>query len=96
MRADDPNLPHLRAIADALGELREQVVFLGGAVVGLLQSDPLAERVRAPYDVDAVVDLDWSRFRRIEERVQTQGFAREMEVAWSVVGCIVSLAWCSI
>ncbi|QNH22258.1 hypothetical protein HEP73_03190 [Xanthomonas sp. GW] len=79
MRADDPNLPHLRAIADALGELREQVVFLGGAVVGLLLSDPLAESVRATYDVDAVVDLDWSRFRRIEERVQTQGFAREME-----------------
>ncbi len=69
MRADDPNLPHLRAIADALGELREQVVFLGGAVVGLLLSDPLAESVRATYDVDAVVDLDWSRFRRIEERV---------------------------
>ncbi|WP_369976482.1 hypothetical protein [Xanthomonas bundabergensis] len=79
MRADDPNLPHLRAIADALGELREQVVFLGGAVVGLLLSDPLAESVRSTYDVDAVVDLDWSRFRRIEERVQTQGFAREME-----------------
>ncbi len=71
MRADDPNLPHLRAIADALGELREQVVFLGGAVVGLLLSDPLAESVRSTYDVDAVVDLDWSRFRRIEERVQT-------------------------
>ncbi|CTP87973.1 hypothetical protein A6R71_03695 [Xanthomonas translucens pv. arrhenatheri] len=79
MRADDPNLPHLRVIADALGELREQVVFLGGAVVGLLLSDPLAESVRSTYDVDAVVDLDWSRFRRIEERVQTHGFAREME-----------------
>ncbi|MCC4596011.1 hypothetical protein NRY95_16105 [Xanthomonas campestris pv. phormiicola] len=79
MRADDPNLPHLRLIADALGDLREQVVFLGGAVVGLLLSDPLAESVRSTYDVDAVVDLDWSRFRRIEERVQTQGFAREME-----------------
>ncbi|WP_369933806.1 hypothetical protein [Xanthomonas tesorieronis] len=79
MRTDDPNLPHLRVIAAALGELREQVVFLGGAVVGLLLSDPLAESVRSTYDVDAVVDLDWSRFRRIEDRVQTQGFAREME-----------------
>jgi len=26
MRADDPNLPYLRQIAEALGELREQVV----------------------------------------------------------------------
>jgi predicted nucleotidyltransferase len=79
MRPDDPNLPHLRVIAEALGELREQVVFLGGAVVGLLVSDPLAESVRATYDVDAVVDLDWSRFRRLEERMHVQGFTREME-----------------
>ena len=27
MRANDPNLPHLRQIAQALGELREQVVL---------------------------------------------------------------------
>ncbi|ATB57723.1 hypothetical protein XFF6166_320004 [Xanthomonas citri pv. fuscans] len=66
-------------IADALGELRDQVVFLGGAVVGLLVSDPLAENVRATYDVDAVVNLDWARFRGIEARVESQGFAREMQ-----------------
>ncbi|WP_244669466.1 hypothetical protein [Xanthomonas sp. A1809] len=78
MRSDDPNLPHLLVIADALGELCDQVVFLGGAVVGLLVSDPLAESVRATYDVDAVVNLDWARFRGIEARVESQGFAREM------------------
>ena len=59
MRADDPNLPHLRRIAEALGELREQVVFVGGAVAGLLVTDPLAESVRATRDVDAVVNADW-------------------------------------
>lgn len=31
MRADDPNLPHLRRIAEALGDLCEQVVFVGAA-----------------------------------------------------------------
>ncbi|WP_233548956.1 MULTISPECIES: hypothetical protein [unclassified Xanthomonas] len=79
MRSDDPNLPHLLVIADALGELCDHVVFLGGAVVGLLVSDPLAESVRATYDVDAVVNLDWARFRGIEARVESQGFAREMQ-----------------
>lgn len=78
MRSDDPNLPHPLVIADALGELCEQVVFLGGAVVGLLVSDPLADSVRATYDVDAVVDLEWSRFRGIEQRVEAQSFTREM------------------
>lgn len=43
MRADDPNLPQLRHIAEALGELREQLVFVGGAVAGLLITDPLAD-----------------------------------------------------
>lgn len=47
MRANDPNLPHLRRIAEALGELREQLVFVGGAVAGLLITDPLADSVRA-------------------------------------------------
>nr|WP_240113032.1 hypothetical protein [Xanthomonas oryzae] len=53
-------MPPLLVIADALDELCDQVVFLGGAVVGLLVSDPLAESVRATYDVDAVVNLDWA------------------------------------
>jgi hypothetical protein len=52
MRADDPNLTYLRRIAEALGELREQVVFVGGAVAGLLVTDPLADAVRATLVLD--------------------------------------------
>lgn len=77
MRANDPNLPHLRHIAKALGELREQVVFVGGAVAGLLVTDPLAESVRATRDVDAVVNADWLAFHRIEEQVAQRGFVRD-------------------
>ncbi len=55
MRAHDPNLPALRQVAEALGDLREQVVFVGGAVAGLLVTDPLADSVRATRDVDAVL-----------------------------------------
>ena len=43
MRANDPNLPHRRAVAVALGDLREQLVFVGGAGAGLLVTDPLAD-----------------------------------------------------
>jgi hypothetical protein len=77
MRVDDPNLPHLRRIAEALGELREQVVFVGGAVAGLLVTDPLADSVRATRDVDAVVNANRSTFYRIEEQVAQLGFARD-------------------
>ncbi|MGN6662153.1 MAG: hypothetical protein ACTHKN_24465 [Achromobacter mucicolens] len=61
---DDPNLPYLRSIARALGELREQVVFVGGAVAGLLITDPLADPVRATRDVDAVLEANRAAFHR--------------------------------
>lgn len=79
MRADDPNLPHLRQIAEALGDLREQVVFVGGAVAGLLVTDPLADPVRATRDVDAVVNANRALFHRVEETVARRGFARDVE-----------------
>lgn len=79
MRQDDPNLPHLRLIAEALGDLRKHVVFVGGAVAGLLVSDPLAEGVRATRDVDAVVDAGFAQFHRMESQVAARGFARDVE-----------------
>lgn len=78
MRADDPNLPYLRQIAEALGDLREQVVFVGGAVAGLLVSDPLADPVRATRDVDAVVNASRASFHRIEKAVSQRGFERDV------------------
>jgi len=78
VRADDPNLPSLRHVALALGDLREQVVFVGGAVAGLLVTDPLADSVRATRDVDAVVNASRAMFHRIEEAVAQRGFARDV------------------
>ena len=79
MRANDPNLPYLRHIAEALGDLREQVVFVGGAVAGLLVTDPLADSVRATRDVDAVVNATRAMFHRIEAAVAERGFARDVQ-----------------
>lgn len=79
MLRDDPNLPHLRAIAEALGGLRERLVFVGGATAGLLVSDPLADSVRATKDVDAVVEARLTQFHDIEAQVATLGFVRDVE-----------------
>lgn len=38
----DPNLELLRAMALALGPLREQMVFVGGCATGLLLTNPAA------------------------------------------------------
>ncbi|WP_333676589.1 hypothetical protein [Dyella sp.] len=79
MRRDDPNLPSLRTIAQALGDLREQVVFLGGAVAGLLVTDPLAEGVRATRDVDAVVQAERAQFQRVQRELTRRGFHEDAD-----------------
>jgi len=78
MRPDDPNLPQLRHIAGALGKLREQVVFVGGSVAGLLLTDPLAEGVRATTDVDAIVEAGRAAFHQLENELADLGFGRDM------------------
>jgi hypothetical protein len=78
VRANDPNLPQLRRIAEALGELREQVVFVGGSVAGLLLTDPLAEGVRATTDVDAIVAAGRAAFHQLENELAGRGFVRDM------------------
>ncbi|MBK9385475.1 MAG: hypothetical protein IPN34_11760 [Planctomycetes bacterium] len=57
MRRSDPNREALLAVARALAEMREEVVFVGGAVVGMLLSDPAAARPRSTDDVDTIVEV---------------------------------------
>ncbi|WP_305806530.1 hypothetical protein [Stenotrophomonas sp. YIM B06876] len=80
MARPDPNLPQLLAIAEALGDLCEQVVFVGGATAGLLLTDPLAEGVRPTLDVDAIVQADsLAHYHRIETRLEQRGFVRDAQ-----------------
>jgi predicted nucleotidyltransferase len=54
------NLLNSRAIlsvAEALGELNDRVIFVGGAVVGLYINDPAADDVRPTKDVDISLDI---------------------------------------
>ena len=44
-------------VAERLGSLADQFVFLGGAVVGLLVTSPGAARPRATRDVDLIVEV---------------------------------------
>lgn len=53
---NDPNRAALEVVAEALGPLNEEVVYVGGAVVGLLVTDPAAPSIRPTDDVDCIVD----------------------------------------
>lgn len=46
-----------RKIAQALGGLNEQVVYVGGAVVSLYIDDPSAEDVRPTKDLDISLEI---------------------------------------
>jgi hypothetical protein len=47
----------LEIAAAALGELRERVVFLGGATIELWITDPAARAPRVTDDVDVVAEV---------------------------------------
>jgi hypothetical protein len=57
MTASDPNREQLLRVARALGDFRSEVVFVGGATLGILVSDPAAPKVRPTDDVDVVVEV---------------------------------------
>ena len=51
------NLKRLRIIAEGLGELCRDVVFVGGSVAELYADDPAATDIRPTIDVDCVIEL---------------------------------------
>lgn len=80
MRPDDPNLPLLILIAGALGEIREELVFVGGCASGLLLDEATATDVRATQDVDAIVEATTlAQFYRVEDRLPACGFVRDVD-----------------
>ena len=58
MNANDPNVLMLDIVAQRLGGvLCKQVVFVGGAVAGLLITDPAQPAIRPTEDVDLVAQV---------------------------------------
>jgi hypothetical protein len=47
----------LRRVADSLGWLRQEVIFVGGTTLGLLLTDPAAPPTRPTKDVDLVAEI---------------------------------------
>src|SRR5262245_52529386 len=49
-----PSLDRIAQVADALGDLRERVIFIGGAIAPLLQTQPPFPRARPTKVVDGI------------------------------------------
>ena len=73
------NLAMVRRVAERLGELRDQVVFLGGAATALLITDSAAPDVRATIDVDLIVEIaSRGDYYRFAEALSSHGFAEHL------------------
>jgi hypothetical protein len=66
-------------VAHALGSLRDRVVFIGGAIAPLLQTDPPFPRARATSDVDGVIlTASYADVQRLEEALRGRGFRPDL------------------
>lgn len=82
MNANDPNVALLEVVAERLGDtLREQVVFVGGAVAGLLITDPAMPEIRSTEDVDLVCRaLVLADYHRVEKMLRARGFVQDLRL----------------
>ncbi len=73
----------IETIAHALGELNDQVVYVGGAVVGLYVDDPGAPEVRPTKDIDVVLEIaSMYQLEELRQKLAERGihFTSEEEV----------------
>jgi hypothetical protein len=66
-------------VARALGELRNDVMFLGGLAAGFLITDPAAPPLRITDDVDVVVDIatSFKNELQLSKRLRQLGFVED-------------------
>lgn len=75
--SDRDNLIRIKAVHNALGALKEDVVFVGGATVSLY-ADRQAEEARPTDDIDVLVEIwTYKDYAEVEEKLRSFGFAND-------------------
>ncbi len=76
---DDPNLAILVPIAQALGDLCESLVFVGGCATGLLLTAQRAQAIRPTQDVDVVVRVVSAvDYHAMERAIEAREFKHDL------------------
>lgn len=77
-RLEDPNLAMLEIAVQALGDLCDSFVFIGGCATGLLVTTVRAQQIRATEDVDVVTRVATvSGYHRVEAQLSARGFKHD-------------------
>jgi predicted nucleotidyltransferase len=77
-REQNPNLEILMLAVDRLGDLAEEMVFVGGCATGLLITDPAAPPIRMTRDVDAIIQVvSHGEYYQLSEKLRALGFKED-------------------
>ena len=77
-RTDNPNLAILEIAAQALGDLTDSLVFVGGCATGLLVTRIRAYQIRPTEDVDVVAEVATiTEYHSIEAKLASRGFKHD-------------------
>lgn len=69
------NIEMLTLIASKLEELRDEVIFVGGCIAGLLITDKAAPDVRFTVDVDCIINVvTLGDYHKLEKKLRPKGF----------------------
>ncbi len=75
---DNPNLAILEISVQALGELSDSLVFVGGCATGMLVTRIRANQIRATEDVDVVAEVATiAEYQSVEAKLTSQGFKHD-------------------
>lgn len=98
MNPNDPNVAMMEVVAERLGSrLREELVFVGGAVTGLLITDPAQPTIRPTEDVDLIVHAATrADYHLVEDALRGRGFVNDMSAdapicRWRIGAVIVDV-----
>lgn len=79
MRAQNPNMEILEMAVKQLGDLADEMVFLGGCATGLLITDKAAAPIRVTRDVDTIVQAgSLAEYHKLSEKLRKQGFKEDI------------------
>lgn len=89
------NIVRIKAVANALNDLKEKVVFVGGATISLYPDRPVLE-VRPTDDIDVIIEiLNYIDRTKLEEKLRSIGFSHDIESGiicrYKIQGIIVDI-----
>ena len=69
------NIAVVAEVAKALKDIKQNMVFIGGAVVSLYTDDPAADEIRPTQDIDLTINIvNLSHWERVQEQLRALGF----------------------